>query len=112
MLCNDVVGGPTRDRILNALRQIEAAPRLGTQAALQEEAVAFAHYSLGQKLHWYFTELNRNSGVAYGWRTQNDGKTWFKGHCDISTLKELNASLDIYFDGKTIREIKNDRCKL
>lgn len=106
-----IVAEPTRRQLAKTFDVIWKTPELERQRLLGDNALAYIHYEIGDA-HWYFTELDSKSGLAYGHRTMDAGKNWRDAHCSIKSLKNSGAQLDIYFEQKTITEIKNDRCKL
>ena len=85
---------------------IKAMPDLYGQDGKGENAIAYLHYFAPSLFDTYILEINRNDpSDAFGLTIPHDSAVEL-GYVNINELKKYSVELDLYFEPKTVGEIR------
>lgn len=95
-------------KLVSLAAQTDATPVTYQQDGLGDLAVVHLHYFLYGH-DWYITEKDMDGGVSQAFGLAKlDGHDPELGYISISEITSLGAELDLYWELKTISEIKSE----
>jgi len=96
------------DKIVEFADRIKSMPKTAEQDGKGEDAIIYLHYFIGG-MDWYILEKDIEDEQLQAFGLADLGFGAELGYIPITELLENNVELDLYFEPKTLAELKSER---